>query len=152
MMAPLRRTKSRVSGPYDSNRQKDSDEQVGSVSVQLPPGPSSPFEYADPSYLESKLVEDIISKEEHERLDNNLRFTCWAYGDEDTFSRGDARMLLLLLVVEGCEHLDLKFTTLNPRQWESVVQLFRTHPWLVPVMEKCWTECSFRTIRRLGEY
>jgi|SRR6267142_5530068 len=146
-MAPLRRTR-----PYDPKKQQDN-EHVGSVSAQLPPGPvaSSP-EYADASYPESKLVQDIISKEEHERLDNNLQFTCWAYGDKDTLSRSDARMLLFLLVIEGCEHLDLKFTTCNPRMWGSVVQLFLTHPWLVPVMEKCWAKCSFRTIRRLGEH
>jgi hypothetical protein len=68
---------------------------------------SSPVEYADASYPESKLVQDILSKEEHERLDNNLQFTCWAYGDKDAYSRSDARMLLFLLVVEGCEHLNL---------------------------------------------
>lgn len=65
-MAPLRRTKPRLSGPYDSKKQQDKqdNEHVGSVSTQLPPGPvaSSPVEYADASYPESKLVQDIIPK------------------------------------------------------------------------------------------
>jgi hypothetical protein len=85
-------------------------------------------------------------------LDKKFQFTCWAYGDKDTLSRSDTRMMPLLLVVENCDYLDLRFTTCNPRKWESVVQLFLTQPWLVPVMEKCWAKCSFRTICRLGEY
>ncbi len=143
-----------VSTLKNEEEQRDSGIQMTSV-PEPPPALSSPttqettsVEYANPSYPESKLVPDTHSVEEHRKLDDEaVRVFPWRQDVDDDF-RDTIRIGLLQLLGQDYDRLNHYMV----ESYEYARSLLHRYPWLSSLIEQCWRERSFQTIRRLREF
>jgi hypothetical protein len=105
-------------------------------------------EFADPAYPDSKLVPDMLSVRAHYLLDKKVLGRYPWIDDEKADDSIYARTTLLQSLARDYNQLDPWLI----RTSQSTRRFFKDHPWFVSVLNECWREGSFRTIRLLSEY
>lgn len=86
-------------------------------------------EFADPTYLESKLVSDMLSESAHVKLDKKvLRRYPWIDDNEQDDHVIYSRVTLLQSLVRDYDRLDGKYGD----SYSSIRKLFHKHPWIFP--------------------
>jgi hypothetical protein len=109
------------------------------------------IELADPSYLQSEMVHDKISDEDHAHLVNKLASVPWTEGD-DQDSRSETRLLLFQLLAWHYSKFDRKYSIKEHNSDQEAKTLFEANPWLASLIDTGWRDQSYRKICRLSQH
>ena len=137
----------------NTEKHQTSDSSDSESDVQMGSAESSDgdVEFADPTHPESKLVSDVLSESAHVKLDKKvLRRYPWIDDDEQDDRVIYSRVTLLRSLVRDYDQLDGQYA--HSHSYLGIRELFHKHPWLISVLNECWRNGSFRTIRLLSAY